>query len=707
LTALSYINRFLSLSTFQIENTLKLFSEGATIPFIARYRKEMTGELDEVQIADIQKYNQQFVDLEKRKAYILSSIDEKKLLTEDLKRAIVTCFDANSLEDYYLPYKSKKQSKADAARKKGLEPLAKMIMKAERGSPETLANRFAVGEIKSVTEAIEGAQHIIAEWVNENSSNRNYLRRAIQNQAVICSKLVKKKEAEAQKYKDYFDWKEKFSRMASHRFLAIMRGNKEGFIKVKLDFDNSAVFDGLNHRICGHKSAEFAKVITAAIKDSYKRLLFPSLENEALQLAKTRADKEAIAVFANNVQQLLMEAPLGQKHVMAIDPGFRTGCKVVCLNPEGNLLNNNTIYPHDNSKVESARKTVMELVQKYRIQAIAVGNGTAGRETESFIRSLNLDSEIQVLSVNESGASIYSASAVARAEFPNHDITVRGAVSIGRRLMDPLAELVKIEPKSIGVGQYQHDVDQKSLNESLDLVVSHCVNKVGVNINTASAELLTHVSGLGEGLAKNIVNFRKENGPFKNRKQLMNVPRLGGKAFEQCAGFLRISDGDNPLDKSAVHPERYALVKQMARDVDVSVNVFLESPEARKRTNANHYLGSEIGLPTIRDILVELDKPGRDPRDAFKGFEFSQNINDIGDLQEGMLLDGLVSNITSFGCFVDIGVHQDGLVHVSELANKFVSDPNEVVSLKQQVRVKVLSIDAQRKRIGLSIRQAQ
>ena len=707
MTVLSFIQQQLSLQEFQISNTLKLFSDGATIPFIARYRKELTGELDEVQIGEIEKLNQSFNDLVKRKSYILSVIEEKGQLSDELRLKIDKSFDYQELEDLYLPFKSKKQSRAEVARKKGLEPLAKQIMKAEHGNPESLAGRYVKGEIANVEEALSGAQDIMVEWINENPHNRNYLRKAIQSKAVIVSKLVKKKEAEATKFKDYFDWSENFRKMASHRFLAVLRASKEGCVKLRLTFPDDRVLEGLIEKVVGYRRGSMADVVAEAVRDAYKRLLFPSLENEAMQLAKEKADKEAIEVFAGNVRQLLMEAPLGAKPVLAIDPGFRTGCKVVCLSNNGDLLCNSTIFPHDASRQSEAKNLLLHWVDVHAIEAIAIGNGTAGRETESFVKSIGLPSTVAVISVNESGASIYSASALAREEFPDHDITVRGAISIGRRLMDPLAELVKIDPKSIGVGQYQHDVDQKALNASLEAVVSQCVNQVGVELNTASKELLTHVAGLGNSLASNIVEFRKTHGAFKNRKMLSKVPRLGAKAFEQCAGFLRISEGDTLLDSSAVHPESYGLVKQMAKDLGLSVEEFVKDAVARKNIQPAAYVSDAFGLLTIKDILKELDKPGRDPRAEFKMMEFSEGVNHIDDLYEGMLLNGVVSNITSFGCFVDVGVHQDGLVHVSELANKFVKDPNEIVSLKQKVRVKVLSVERSRKRIALSIKQAE
>lgn len=707
MTKANFLAQQTQLSASSVSNTLKLLDSGATVAFIARYRKENTGELNEVEIEKILNASSDYNKLEQRKTYILKSIDEKKALTEELKNRIQSCFDDKLLEDLYLPFKTKKQTKAEIARKNGLEPLAKQIMSGKAFNLNSICQKYFSKEISTAEQAIDGAQYIMAEWFNENVANRDFFRRQFLKKGIISSKLVKSKEEEAEKFKDYFNFSESINRIPSHRVLAILRGKNEGLLRVKINLTDDDPINYIQGKIIANKNAECAPIIIEAFKDALKRLMFPALENEIISELKQKADSNAIDIFAKNVEQLLLEAPLGQKRILAIDPGFRTGCKTVCLNENGDLLHNETIYPFDKSKTKQTANKVHQLVEAYKIDAIAIGNGTAGRETENFIRNLKLPKHLTIASVNESGASVYSASKIAREEFPNYDITVRGAVSIGRRLMDPLAELVKIDPKSIGVGQYQHDVNQTQLKESLTKTVSRCVNKVGVELNTASKELLSYVSGLGPGLAEKIVEHRKQNGDFVSKQQLLEVPRLGEKAFEQCAGFLRIKNGINPLDNSAVHPESYSLVDTIARKNSLALDQLIGNTTQLQQINPEDFVTDKFGLPTIKDILKELEKPNRDPRSEFKKFAFSPGVSKISDLREGMELNGLVSNITSFGCFVDIGVHQDGLVHLSELANQFISDANEIVSLKQRIRVKVIQVDETRKRIGLSMKQCE
>lgn len=690
-----------------IRNLIALTEEGATIPFIARYRKERTGNMDEVKIAEIREMYSRFQELEKRKESVMETIRQQEKLTDRLERQIRECQDLQTLEDIYLPFKPKRQTRAAKAREKGLEPLAAILMKQENGDVEGRAARFVKGEVKDATEALQGARDIIAEWVNESEAARSRTRRQVEREAFVWSKVVKGKEKEGEKYADYFDFREPLKRCPSHRMLAIRRGEAEGILKVGVEINDGQALEGLE-RIFVKNDSEASEQVKAAVKDAYKRLLFPSVESENLLLFKQKADEEAIRVFAENLRQLLLAPPLGNKRVLSIDPGFRTGCKVVCLDETGQLLHNETIYPHPpHSAYKQAATKVVNMVATYNIQAIAIGNGTAGRETETFIQNLRYDRKIQVFVVSENGASVYSASKIAREEFPEYDVTVRGAVSIGRRLMDPLAELVKIDPKSIGVGQYQHDVDQVKLKESLDRVVESCVNQVGVNVNTASKYLLTYVSGLGPVLAENIVEYIRENGKVKSRDELKKVKRMGAKAFEQCAGFLRIEEAENPLDNSSVHPESYYIVERMARDFKVSVKDLIGNEELCRRIDPAEYTDAKTGLLTLKDIIEELKKPGRDPRKMAQVFSFAEGITRIEDLQEGMVLPGIVTNITNFGAFVDVGVHQDGLVHISEIADRYISSPAEVLSLHQQVHVKVIQVDRERKRIGLSIRQAE
>jgi uncharacterized protein len=697
----------LQIKPVQVENTVKLLDEGATVPFISRYRKEMTGSLDEVQVGDIKDEKARLEDILKRKDTILKTIEEQGQLTGELKGRIEACFDATELEDIYLPFKPKRKTKATVAREKGLEPLARIIIKQQERDLESRAYAFVKGEVGSVDEALAGARDIIAEWANENEKARNMVRRAFDLGAMIKCKVVKGQEEAGEKYRDYFDWEEPLKRCPSHRLLAMRRGENEGFLRVSIAPDEADVLDRLNRFFVSSQNA-CGEQVQLAVKDSYKRLLSAAIETEFANASKLKADQDAIQVFAENLRQLLLAAPLGQKRVLAIDPGYRTGCKLVCLDEQGNLMHNETIYPHkpQEETKQSARK-ISSLVGAYRIDAIAIGNGTASRETEFFIKKLHYDREIKVFVVSEDGASIYSASKVAREEFPQYDVTVRGAISIGRRLMDPLAELVKIDPKSIGVGQYQHDVDQKLLKNSLDAVVESSVNKVGVNVNTASKHLLTYISGLGPQLAQNVVDYRKENGAFSTRKELMKVPRMGAKAFEQAAGFLRIPDADNPLDNSAVHPESYHVVKQMAADLKCTVAELMKSEEFQKKIELEKYQTKTIGLPTLTDIKKELAKPGLDPRQGIKVFEFAPGIFKMEDLQVGMVLPGIVSNITKFGAFVDIGIKQDGLVHVSQLADRYISDPNEIVKLHEHVKVKVTDVDIPRKRIQLSLKDVE
>lgn len=704
----SIIASTLNIKESQVSKTVDLLESGATIPFISRYRKEVTGGLDEVQITAIKEQNDKLNELVKRRETILKSIEEQEKLTPELKNRIENCWNSSELEDIYLPYKPKRQTRAEIARKKGLEPLANIIMLQQRIDVQSKAQAFVKGDVKDVKEAIAGACDIIAEQINEDEYARNSIRNLFQREAVLTSKVVKGKEEEGDKYRDYFDFSEKLNKVPSHRILAIRRGESEGFLRINIAPDEDAALERLDKRFLkGDNDNEATNYVADAIEDGYKRLLKPSIETEFGASSKEKADEDSIHVFTENLRQLLLAAPLGEKRVLGIDPGYRTGCKLVCLDAEGNLLHNETIYPHPPQKeMSKAGSKVVKLVTTYNIDAIAIGNGTASRETEYFITNLRYEKEVQVFVVSENGASIYSASKVAREEFPDYDVTVRGAVSIGRRLMDPLAELVKIDPKSIGVGQYQHDVDQTKLKKSLDLTVESCVNLVGVNVNTASKHLLTYVSGLGPALAQNIVDYRASNGAFRSRKELMKVPRMGEKAFEQCAGFLRIAGAENPLDNSAVHPESYHVVENMAKDLKCTVKDLIDNKDLKKSLKLEKYVSDKVGLPTLNDIIDELDKPGRDPRKGIKVFEFDPNIKTIEDLREGMTLPGIVTNITNFGCFVDVGIKENGLVHVSELADRFVSDPTEVVSLHQHVEVRVLSVDTSRKRVQLSMKTA-
>ncbi|SHG72770.1 Tex family protein [Flagellimonas flava] len=703
-----YILKHTQLPEQSVANTIALLNEDCTIPFIARYRKERTGNLDEVQLGSIVQFKTAFEALEKRKAAILKAVGEQGLLTPELQTRFQNCEDLATLEDLYLPFKKSKKTKAETARKNGLEPLAKIIMAQRSDAIEFIASKYLNNAIQNEDEALEGARHIIAEWINERSDIRNQLRSQLERFALLSTQVVKtkKEDEKAQKFRDYFDWNEALNRCPSHRFLAISRAEKEGFIRVKVEIDDERAIEKIERRIIKSHS-DCASQIKLAIADAYKRLLLPSLSNEILKKAKEKADTEAIQVFSKNLKQLLLGAPLGEKRILAIDPGFRTGCKLVCLDAQGDLKHNETIYPHaPQNDSKGALKKISSLVDAYKIEAIAIGNGTASRETERLVKRIPFKIDVEVFVVSEAGASIYSASKIAREEFPNYDVTVRGAVSIGRRLADPLAELVKIEAKSIGVGQYQHDVDQNKLKTSLDTVVESCVNSVGVNINTASVPLLSYVSGIGPKLAENIVAYRNTNGAFTNRDQIKKVPRLGGKAFEQGAGFLRIKAGDNPLDDSAVHPESYALVKQMAKDKQVPLSDLIRNKTVLEGIDLKKYCTDTIGLPTLKDILEELEKPGLDRREKAKVFTFDQNIKEITDLRQGQLLPGIVNNITNFGCFVDIGIKESGLIHISNLANTFVKDVNEHVSLHQQVIVKVLDVDIPRKRIQLALKQS-
>lgn len=698
----------LAIHSKQVMATITLLDEGATVPFISRYRKEVTGSLDDLQVAAIRDRIQQLRDLDSRREAILKSIKEQEKLTPELEKKINEALTMSALEDLYLPYKPKRKTKASVAKEKGLEPLAIKLMEQSSFDPHLEAEKYIDAEkgVETIEDALQGARDIIAETINENAEIRQTIRELFMKKGIITSKVLKskEKEAEAQKYKDYFEWDEPIHKIPSHRLLAIRRGEKEGYLSMNIAPNEEEAIELIERQfIKGNSDA--SQQVKLSIKDSYKRLMSVSIETEVRMETKKKADEEAIAVFAENLKQLLMAAPLGQKAVMAIDPGFRTGCKVVCLDKQGKLLEFTAIYPNEPQKdMTRAGETVKHLVEKHHIEAIAIGNGTASRETESFVKKLGLPSSIIVAMVNESGASIYSASEAAREEFPNEDVTVRGSVSIGRRMMDPLAELVKLDAKSIGVGQYQHDVDQNALKKSLDDVVMSCVNNVGVELNTASKQLLTYVSGLGPQIADNIIKYRNENGPFKSREALRNVPRLGDKAFEQAAGFLRIQNAENPLDKSAVHPERYKTVEQMAKDAQASVRDLMSKAELRMQINLNQYVNDEVGLPTLKDIMAELDRPGRDPRDQFEVVQFQEGVNEITDLKTGMSLPGVVTNITKFGAFVDIGVHQDGLVHISHLSNSFVSDPSQVVKLGQKVNVKVLEVDVARKRISLSMK---
>lgn len=697
----------LKLPAHRIANTLKLLQGGATIPFISRYRKEATGGLDEVQIGDIQTRYEKLCELSKRKETVLSTIEEQGKLTPELKARISACWNATELEDIYLPFKPKRKTRAEAARAKGLEPLALLLMMQKENNLAAKVRNFVKGEVKDEEDALKGARDILAEQISEDERSRNLMRNQFQRQALIQSKVVKGKEAEeaSAKYRDYFDFCEPLKKCSSHRLLALRRGESEGVLKVSIFPEDEDMCNERLQRLFVRANNECAHQVEEALTDGYKRLLKPAIETEFAALSKEKADEEAIRVFAENLRQLLLAPPLGQKRVMGIDPGFRTGCKVVCLDAQGTLLHNEAIYPHPpKSEYAQAARKIVKLVEQYKIEAIAIGNGTASRETEQFVTSQRYDREVQVFVVSEDGASIYSASKTAREEFPDYDVTVRGAVSIGRRLMDPLAELVKIDAKSIGVGQYQHDVDQTKLKASLDQTVESCVNLVGVNVNTASKHLLTYVSGLGPTLAQNIVDYRTENGPFESRRQLLKVPRMGAKAYEQCAGFLRIPQAKNPLDNSAVHPESYPIVEQMAKDLNYTVADLIKDKELRSKIDLKKYVTDTVGLPTLTDILQELDKPGRDPRQKIQVFEFDKNVRTLDDLQEGMELPGIVTNITNFGCFVDIGIKENGLVHVSQLADRFVSNPADVVRIHQHVRVKVMSIDHERKRIQLTMK---
>ena len=691
------------ISEKQISSTLHLLGEGATIPFISRYRKEATGGLDEVQIEQIKEQHDKLCDIAKRKETILGTITEQGKLTAELKKRINDTWNPTELEDIYLPYKPKRKTRAEAARQKGLEPLATLLLLQRENNLSARAASFVKGEVKDVEDALKGARDIIAEQVNEDERARNAVRNQFSRQAEINAKVVKGKEEEAAKYRDYFDFSEPLKRCTSHRLLAIRRAEAEGLLKVSITPDDEACIERLERQFVRGNNECSEQVSEAAI-DAYKRLLKPSIETEFAAQSKEKADDEAIRVFTENLRQLLLAAPLGQKRVLAIDPGFRTGCKVVCLDAQGNLLHNENIYPHPPvGKTGEAASKLRKMVEAYQIEAISIGNGTASRETEDFINQQTFDRQIPVFVVSEQGASIYSASKIARDEFPDYDVTVRGAVSIGRRLMDPLAELVKIDPKSIGVGQYQHDVDQTKLKKALDQTVENCVNLVGVNLNTASSHLLTYISGLGPQLAQNIVNYRAENGAFNSRKELMKVPRMGAKAFEQCAGFLRIPGAKNPLDNTAVHPESYHIVEQMAKDLKCTVNELIADKEIRRKINISNYVTPIVGLPTLQDIMQELEKPGRDPRKTIKVFEFDKNVRTIADLREGMILPGIVGNITNFGAFVDIGIKENGLVHLSQLAERYISDPTEIVSIHQHVMVRVMNVDTDRKRIQLSM----
>ena len=699
---INIIAKELGLAPDKIKNTVELLEGGATVPFISRYRKEATGSLDEVAVGEIKDMHARLVALVQRKATVIATIEEQGKLTPELKKRIDDCFDAVELEDIYLPYRPKRRTRATIAKERGLEPLADMIFLQQNNDVKSAARRFISKDVPTVDDAISGALDIIAERVSEDESARTVIRRLFQRTGVIVSKVVKGKEGDGIKYSDYYEFQERVSRISSHRLLAIMRGEEEGILRVSITVDVDEAVEALDRKFV-KKFSPSRGYVEEAIADGYKRLLAPSIENETMGIAKQRADDEAIAVFAENLRQLLMSSPLGQKRVLAIDPGFRTGCKVVMLDSQGNLICHTVIYPHppQNDKA-SAADIISSWVSKYDVEAFAIGNGTAGRETEDFIRSLNLG--VDIFSVNEDGASVYSASPVAREEFPNEDVTVRGAVSIGRRLIDPLSELVKIEPRSIGVGQYQHSVDQTKLKDRLDVVVESCVNKVGVNLNTATKQILTHISGLGPALAENIVKYRASNGDFRSRKELLKVPRLGNKAFEQAAGFLRVLNGTELLDSTAVHPESYSIVKAMAADCGVSLNDFIADGELRKKVVLSKYLTSNVGMPTLTDIMDSLNKRGLDPREQAKAFSFDPNIHEVEDLHVGMIVPGIVSNITAFGAFVNIGVHQDGLVHISQLADKFLSSPADVVKLGQQVMVKVIEVDVKRRRISLSMR---
>lgn len=688
----------------QIAATIELLDEGATIPFISRYRKEKTGGLNEVEIENIRSCYDKLKETAKRKETIIATIEELGQLTPELRKRIDATWDATELEDIYLPYKPKRKTRAEAARQKGLEPLATLLMLQRETQPEAQAARYVKGEMKDAEDALKGARDIIAEHVSEDERARNSIRSIFTRQATLTAKVAKGKEQEAANYRDYFDYSESLRRCSSHRLLAIRRAEAEGLLKVSISPDDDECLDRLDRQFVKGRNAS-SQQVSEAVKDAYKRLLKPSIETEFAAISKEKADDEAIQVFTANLRQLLLAPPLGQKRMMGIDPGFRTGCKVVCLDAQGNLLHNENIYPHPPvSKGKEAMARLSKMIEAYQIEAIAIGNGTASRETEEFLKKMTFPRSVQVFVVSEQGASIYSASKIAREEFPDYDVTVRGAVSIARRLMDPLAELVKIDPKSIGVGQYQHDVDQTKLKKSLDQTVESCVNLVGVNLNTASSHLLTYISGLGPQLAQNIVNYRQQNGPFASRKELLKVPRMGVKAFEQCAGFLRIAGGKNPLDNTAVHPESYHIVEQMAHDLGCTVDTLIADKELRRKVELKKYVTAEVGMPTLQDIMQELDKPGRDPRGTIKAFEFDSSVHTIDDLREGMELPGIVGNITNFGAFVDIGIKENGLIHLSQMADRYVSNPADILSIHQHIRVKVLGIDKERKRIQLTLK---
>ncbi len=696
----------LSLSEKAVENTLQLLEEGCTIPFISRYRKEKTGNLDEVKIEQIAQAHDKLKELAKRKETVLKTIDEQGKMTDALRQRIEDCWDATELEDIYLPFKPKRRTRAQIAREQGLEPLAQLLLLQRERNPEQAARRFLGDKVKDAEAALAGAKDIIAETVSESEQSRNAIRGEFRRGAVITSKVVKTKKdtEEAQRFSDYFDFSEPLRRCTSHRLLAMRRGEAAGILRVSISADDEVCTDKLKRHYV-HGSGACQTLVAEAVDDAFKRLLKPSIETEFAALSKQKADEEAILVFADNLRQLLLAAPLGQKRVMAVDPGFANGCKTACLDAQGNLIHHEIVFPHPpRNRQAEATAAILRMVKQYQVEAMAVGNGTASRETGDWLHSISFPHPVDIYVVSEDGASIYSASKIAREEFPDEDVTVRGAVSIGRRLMDPLAELVKIDPKSIGVGQYQHDVDQGQLKKSLDAVVMSCVNSVGVNLNTASQHLLTYVSGLGPTLAKNIVEYRRENGAFASRAQLKKVPRLGPSAFEQCAGFLRIPGAKNPLDNSAVHPERYALVETMAKDQGVTVRQLVEDKALQKKVDIRRYVSAEVGMPTLTDIMAELDKPGLDPRGEVEKFEFDASIKTMEDLQVGMVVPGIVTNITKFGAFVDIGVHQDGLVHVSQMANRYVSDPSEVVKLHEHVMVRVTEVDLKRKRIALSMK---
>ena len=703
MTIAEIIAKHLNIRTKQVENTISLLEGGATIPFVSRYRKEATGNLDEVQVTQIKDESDKLNELVHRREYIIQTIKDQDKLTPELEQRIAGCWDATLLEDLYLPFKPKRKTRAEMARKKGLQPLAEILLTQPYNDPEKAAQFFVKGDVKDTEDALQGARDIIAEKLNEDERTRQTVRKSFEISAHIHSKVVKAKESEAGKYRDYFDWSEPLKRCSSHRLLAMRRGEAEGFLRVSISPADDETCIRFVERPFLRPNSVAAPQIKLAVTDAYKRLLKPGIETEFAGASKTNADDEAIKVFAENLKQLLLTPPLGQKRIMGIDPGFRTGCKVVCLDAQGNLLHNETIFPHPpQSQYARAGVKISTLVEQYKIEAIAIGSGTAGRETEELVKSLHLKG-VLVFLVCEDGASVYSASKIARDEFPDYDVTVRGAVSIGRRLSDPLAELVKIDPKAIGVGQYQHDVDQTALKRALDQTVESCVNTVGVNLNTASKHLLTYVSGLGPALAQNIVDYRAKHGAFTSRKQLLEVPRLGAKAYEQCAGFLRIVNGDNPLDNTAVHPERYTIVEKMAHDAGCDVPTLIASTDIRKKIKLERYCTTEVGLPTLTDIMEELSKPGRDPRGTAKAFSFADNLHSLNDLHEGMEVPGIVTNITKFGCFVDMGIKVKGLVHVSHMADRYVKDPTEIVHIQQQVLVKVLEIDEERGRVALQL----